>query len=515
MSRGTLKFFAVLLSVLIVAVLLAGFDDLPRGVRAQIDSERAALAAAQKQVQGAQAEVGRDLESEAALYAAVPASRAWPGALGQASGELASAGQRMADLNALEKANRRTDRERAEALLAQERGLRSAGVSEAAAIEKDAAHWIDLKQHLPQALQEMGRDYNAVHAFDLAPVTAAIERAEADWPEKKPDLDARLGALKNEVAESDALWQASAEARRKAAGGDYSAIATVSADADSLKAHAADLPAKAGELTALSGQLYYAWDKVLVDLETRGIGTNRSYDEEIRTIRTRVANAAAKGGETSSEDKWVEVPRPTYEAQKNDLGMAVEHKAAGHYDSEAERTAQPAGFAYMAPPGQTNQYGSWEHRDGRDFWVFYGQYALLRDLLFNHSYRPLERGDWDGYRTSRDSGRTYYGHDDEAGAPRYGSQGTATQERYGGSGYAQSGGFRDSKYASKPGGYRNSPYASPSARDPNADHNAHTFGSNRPEPGAARPSSPGFRPTPRPSFRPPMRSPGRSFGRRH
>ena len=283
---------------------------------------------------------------------------------------------------------------------------------------------------------------------------------------------------------------------------------------DSLKAHAADLPAKAEELKALSGQLYYAWDKVLVDLETRGIGTNRSWDEEIRTVRTRVPNAAAKGGETSSEDKWVEVPRATYEAQKNDLGMAVEHKPAGRYDSEAERTAQPAGFAYMAPPGQTNQYGYWEHRDGRDFWVFYGQYALLRDLLFNHSYRPLDRGDWDGYRTSRESGHTYYGRDEQAGAPGTARRAPPPQERYAGSSYAQSGGFRDSKYASKPGGYRNSPYASPSARDPNADHNAHTFGSNRPGRGS-RPSSPGFRPTPRPSFRPPMRSPGRSFGRRH
>jgi len=49
--------------------------------------------------------------------------------------------------------------------------------------------------------------------------------------------------------------------------------------------------------------------------------------------------------------------------------------------------AQPAGFAYVAPPSQgSNQYGYWEHRGGGDFWVFYGQYALLRDLLFNRQY---------------------------------------------------------------------------------------------------------------------------------
>ena len=133
---------------------------------------------------------------------------------------------------------------------------------------------------------------------------------------------------------------------------------------------------------------------------------------------------------------------------RNDLGMAIEHKPAGKFDSEAERVAQPAGFAYMAPPGQgSNQYGYWDHRDGRDFWVFYGQYALMRDLLFNHSYRPIDRYDWEGYRDSWRSGRTYYGRDEAAGAPRYGSQGTVTQDRYAGSNYAKSGGFRDSQYA--------------------------------------------------------------------
>ena len=78
MSRGTLKFLAVLLSVLIVCVLVAGLDNLPRGVRAQIDSERAALKAAQNRFRAAQADVGRDLESEAALYRAVPATRSGP-----------------------------------------------------------------------------------------------------------------------------------------------------------------------------------------------------------------------------------------------------------------------------------------------------------------------------------------------------------------------------------------------------------------------------------------------------
>ena len=118
--------------------------------------------------------------------------------------------------------------------------------------------------------------------------------------------------------------------------------------------------------------------------------------------------------------------------------VSIEHKPAGKYDTESERVAQPAGFAYMAPPGQSNQYGRWENSGGRDFWVFYGQYALMRDLLFNRDYRPLGRYEYEDYYRYRERNQTYYGRDDSNGAaPKYGTQGTATQNRYSGSTFAQ------------------------------------------------------------------------------
>jgi len=66
----------------------------------------------------------------------------------------------------------------------------------------------------------------------------------------------------------------------------------------------------------------------------------------------------------------------------------------------------------------------------------------------------LGRQTYEDFRGYQSRGETYYGRD-------YGTQGQATRERYSGSSYAQSGGFRDSKYASKPGGYRDSKYATP------------------------------------------------------
>ena len=495
MNRSGLKSLAVLLIVSIAVVITAGFDNLPRNLRQQIAGERAALSSAQQQVAQAKSEVGGEVASESALFHAVPAAAQWPGGFALAESKLEQARHEMDDLSLFEKQNRRQDRQKVESLLADERSVRGAATSAATDIQKDAAHWIELKREMPQRLDQMGRDYQAIRSIDLTPVTVAVAKGETDWPDRKPDLDARVAALRSTVTESDVLWQSTAEQRREAAAADFAHLdfgALVAAQ-DTLHNAAAALPQQAQEVQALDGQLYYSWDKILVDMEVRGSGDARRYDQQIRTVKTRVDGAAAKPGASTSDEAWVDVSNGTYDAMRNDLGMAVEHKPAGKFDSEAERVAQPAGFAYMAPAGQaSNQYGYWDHRDGRDFWVFYGQYALMRDLLFNHSYRPIDRYDWEGYHSSWRSGRPYYGRDEASGAQRYGSQGSVTHDRYAGSSYAKSGGFRDSGYASKSGSYRSSPYSSPGARDPNADHNAHHFGGGS----GAAPHAPAFHPAP-------------------
>ncbi|HWC98313.1 MAG TPA: hypothetical protein VG456_16250 [Candidatus Sulfopaludibacter sp.] len=516
MSRSGLKFLAILLGVLMIAVLFAGLDGLPRSVRAQIDTERTALASAQKQLQSAKDEVTREVQADPALFQSVMASRQWPVQLGQDETALQSASRNLDELTRLQKANRRGDQKQVESLLSQERGLREQAVTGATSVQKDAAHWVDMKKRLPDTLQAMDRDYQAIHSFDFTPVSGAVQKAEGDWPQKKADLDSRLTGMKSAIAQDDELWNSTAASRKAAAAGDLAHVefGPLISAADSLHNSAAELPAKATEVKALTGQLYNSWDKVLIDMETRGIGTDRSYDQKIRTVNTHLADASAKTGEVTSDEKWVVVPQSTYKAEEKDLGMAVEHKSAGQYDVEADRVAQPAGFAYVAPPGQSNQYGYWDHSSGRDFWVFYGQYALMRDLLWNHSYRPLERYDYDGYYSSRRMGQTYYGRDEASGGSRYGTAGSATQERYSGSTFAKGGGFKSSQFASKSGGYRDSKFSSPMAKDPNADHGARTFGNHSGEPRVTPPSR-SFSPrpsTPRPSFRPP--SSGRSFGRR-
>ena len=517
MSKSSLRVLAVLLSACIVLVLFANLDGLPGEVKAQIAAERKAFAGAQSQLESVQNDVSRTLAAESVLFGALPSAREYPLRLGRAKSSIAAAGTTVAELEKIEKQDRRSDRSRAESLLANEKKVRTAALADAEAVRKDAAQWVEKKQHLPQSVQDMERDYKAIHAVDLAAPTAVVQKAAADWPEKKNDLDTRLAAANATVTHSDELWQSTSEARRAAAANDIPKVdfGALFAAADTLKSGATELPKQAEQLKSLTGQLYQSWDKVLVDMETRGSGKAREYNQKIKTVRTTLTDATAKGGTATSDEKWVDVSKAEYQAMEKNLGMAIEHKSAGKYDTESERVVQPAGFAYMAPQGQRNQYGYWEQRNGTSFWVFYGQYALMRDLLFNRDYRGIDYREYQDYRNYRQRNETYYGRDTTTQAPKYGTSGTTTQEKYSNSTFSKSGGFKDSKYASKGGNYRDSQYATPMARQPGGDSSGRKFGSGSSQsaPRAAPPPTRSYKPAPTP-YRPsmPRSSPGRSFG---
>src|SRR5262249_12346853 len=121
MKEGGLKFLAALIIVLMVAIPFAGLDSLPRDLRKQIAAERTALAEAQNKIKGAQAEVSREIQQEPELFRGIPASQRWPNQLNDAATNLETASSEMGQLTALEKANRRGDRDRVQSLLLQER----------------------------------------------------------------------------------------------------------------------------------------------------------------------------------------------------------------------------------------------------------------------------------------------------------------------------------------------------------------------------------------------------------
>lgn len=457
MSKRALGSIAITLMILIAVVLFAGLDGLPRELRGQIDAERLELAKAESQFATTKAEVSRESQAEPLL------GRVLPERMVSATADLAAARKSMTELQRLRKENRSKTRPQAERLLREEKNSREAALAEASAAQNEARGWEKSKP--------------ALKSLDLAPIVATVQKAEGDWPEKKADLERRLDAVKADAEQAKKLASGDAEPRPSESG------------LDPVR-QAIELPSQIDQLKNLTGQLYDSWDKVLVDLEVRRGGESRDYNEKVKTIRTHLVDVSAKKAETTSDEKWIPVPQSTYAAVEDKLGMTLEHKDAGKYDFEATRTAQPPGFAYVAPPSQvSNQYGYWEHRDGGAFWTFFPQYLLMRELLWAHQYRPPTAIEYGGYQTAQRTGQTYFGHDTVAGTtssvPKYGTHGTFTQSRYAGSQYVRnSGTYGTSKYSTRGGTYRGSQYESHgSTYQPNASPSrsgGSTFGSSRP-----------------------------------
>ena len=337
-------------------------------------------------------------------------------------------------------------------LLAEEDRLSQTALKEADTIEGQANRWLDFQRNLPHYLAKMKDAHDSVHAVDLTAIAGTVEKAGRDWPAKKADLDQRLQALRTAPDRIEQQWQATEVERRAAADGKASGaqVATL-IQADDVIEGTASLPAQAQQLKALCGQLYYASDKVLEDLDQEHRGLTLVYREKVKTVRTQFAAPGDKSPQTSTDIDWIDVEPATYRAVENNIGMSIAHKDTGQYDSDAITTAQPAGYAYIAPPSVgSNQYGYWTHNEQGSFWTFLPQYLIMRELFWGNSYRPIVVNDYNSYNTYARQGRTWYGETSPAAPPQYGTHGTFTQQRYADSRYVQSGGFKNSAFASHP-----------------------------------------------------------------
>ena len=189
------------------ALLLVSCGGLPRALRNQIASEKTGLQQADRQLQHSLETVRADLAHSPSLFQGTPVSTEWPARLQSARGTLDRA------RNDLQQLDKISDPRRAEQLLGEERGLRQSVIHEAESVEADANSWLDFERNVPHYLAAMQNEYDEIHAVDLTPVAAVVQKAEQDWPAKKssPRWTARriaaiIGRRRNAV-ERDSIRQ--------------------------------------------------------------------------------------------------------------------------------------------------------------------------------------------------------------------------------------------------------------------------------------------------------------------
>ena len=147
--------------------------------------------------------------------------------------------------------------------------------------------------------------------------------------------------------------------------------------------------------------------------------------------------AVVRDGERQETD-WIPVSEAFFYAHINDLGMDIEAKPYGSFESEKITEAAPPGMAYVGNP----RYGRWESdgRGGRR-WGFFQTY-LFYHLIFGGRRHYYGYNSWNTWGRDYRGRRPFYGGTQTA--PLYGSRGQVTQNapRYQGSAFAGSGGFR-------------------------------------------------------------------------
>lgn len=400
MNRRSLGALALVIILLMVIVATAGLDNLPRDLRKSIDAAAATLQTDRTQFAQNRDFVNRALTEEPALFRTKAAS--YRDRLAKDDACFVSAATELAALRQLQKANRRTDADKARTELTKLDSTRKGCSADSSAVRAETARWIEYKQQLPKRLASMKAGYDALHAFDVDAAAAPAEKAMTDWPAKRDDLEARVNRLKQVKQQGEQAWDASAPLRAAAEAKKFDDFdyATLFQDADRIDAANRELKESSESLNQLAAQLYTSWDKLVTDVED-----NHGVREKVRIVRTKYKDATLTGGEVTSEERWEDATQTAKDLERQE-GMVVARKAAGKYDSEAERVVQPPAIAYVAPPGQSNSYGGWHN----GVWEWLPQYLILSHLL-NASRGPISSGDFYAYEQARRRGEVYYGRD--------------------------------------------------------------------------------------------------------
>jgi hypothetical protein len=463
MNKNSLSVLAIILIMLMAIVAVAGIDGLPRSLRTSVEAAATRVTTDRTQFEESRAAVSRAISSEPELFRTQAAL--WQTQFAQADARLKKAEADLAQLQELKKANRREDRDKVEAALKEMESLRSGSLQEAQKIRADADRWLGYKKNLPQQLASMRSNYEALRAFDVEAQSAATRKAITDWPAKKADLEQRVSALDALKTEGEQAWSSSAEARAKAETKDYGAVdyAALFAAGEAIERDLQSAQRGVSEMNTLAAQLYVDRDKLLLELDDDN-GTK----QKVRVVETKYADSALTGAATTSKEEWENVTPNRFDELKRSIGMVVERKPAGKFDSEADRTMQAPAYAYVAAPGQSNRYGAWDN----GVWHWLPQYLILSQLLRSSNGPVISTGDYYSYDRARRSGQVWHGSSGEYGRTWSRSSGTSSSgggtvssgstrpregwswggSTFGGSKYQSKGTFGGSRYQSRPRG---------------------------------------------------------------
>jgi hypothetical protein len=280
------------------------------------------------------------------------------------------------------------------------------------------------------------RNYSLLRR-DATRAMLVAEKALEDWSERKNKIQRPLGKVAALLQSTEKQWEASRDARRtahlgKAKGAQLRQVLLFNNAVVSAKDKVKKL-----DLERLVAQLYWASEAVLVDMNVKRRGDSLLFQQKLSTLWIR---AGEKGPRPQVREKWRTVNRSTFMRHQKHLGMSLQHKPLGRFNSEQVKTVGIPGLAQMcAPECGKNDFGSWQGAGDERHWVFAPAYAWIASSFWPSEFVMTE-AEYANSAKAAVSKSTFFGQA-TGGQPYFGSSAATMLALYAAGAYAANRGF--------------------------------------------------------------------------
>lgn len=408
---------SVVAVLLVVAVVFALTGGLPSDIKQRVNSAVNAVELNSRNFDGQVAELKSTIEGNEAFGSA---AASWTQRITQAEASMKAAKDALPGISEMLDNDDSDDASKLNAAATGASSNALAAKQEIAAVKREVDRASQFLNNRSDFVTKVRRTVEGASG-SVDRIRFKVDQAITDWPGKATDLRNRMRGLNDKIAEIQAAYATVSEGND--VGAALAAINIIDQLADQIQQSRQQIP-------VLCDQLYTSWDKILVDMDFAESDYNIAYRHTYRVVRTTVNPGGAPTVNQKNETQ--NVSEHVFRQNQRNLNMVIASKPTGKYDHETSNVVQPPGYNRIPPVGQNNQYGQWQQRsDGTSFFEFYGQYALMRDMLWGSGGTTvIYADDYRGYRRSYENRQPYYGRT-TGGERRFGTTGTNTRRTLG------------------------------------------------------------------------------------
>lgn len=388
--------------------------------------------------------VGR-LKQESEFLSAYQPSPSWNDRVAEEQKVWASAGKELGESRALLKGNGVNEIKKIERLVESAEQKEARAIAGLEQVRDEVSTLLGYRDTRTEKVKAAKAAAAAIQSLPDTELKAAMEEAQTAFPDKAKLMEGWQAGFELQKREAKTLLTTVEQENQKAESNskvDFIAIAKACNGLDELRKRANE---ENNTRRVRIKQLFIGWDKILVDMviqDTRPF----TYQHEIKVV------TVDKDGNVTESKELKNVSEKEYKGHEQHLGMALESKPKGLFESEAIKTASAPGMSTVG----NSYYGEWRQEGGHRRWHWHDRHRRYTRVIFvRHGPPVYYHSHWTTWRSYRRSRRVWYGSN-RYNRPMFGSTGSWTRSSYAHARYNRSSGYKSMINRRRSGGTRRS-----------------------------------------------------------